>query len=139
MRSFVNICRLCLIFLYVYTAFSKLVDLEKFEQQISQITLLKEAPVVVFGFLFIGEVVSAILLAYKKTMAKGFLLSSILLLLFTLYITSILISSRHLPCSCGGIMQKLSWTQHLILNCFLLGASLYCWRYLKKSKGDGVS
>ena len=35
----------------------------------------------------------------------------------------ILIYSPYVPCSCGGIVSALSWTQHLILN---IGLTLAC-------------
>jgi phage shock protein PspC (stress-responsive transcriptional regulator) len=36
------------------------------------------------------------------------------------YILLMLISDERLPCSCGGVLQQLSWKQHLIFNLFFL-------------------
>src|SRR5690606_3278736 len=39
-----------------------------------------------------------------------------LMVMFTAYIFIILNFSDFVPCSCGGVLEKLSWTQHLIFN-----------------------
>ncbi|WP_417857511.1 MauE/DoxX family redox-associated membrane protein, partial [Xanthomarina gelatinilytica] len=39
-----------------------------------------------------------------------------LMVMFTAYIVIILNFSDFIPCSCGGVLEKLSWTQHLIFN-----------------------
>ena len=36
--------------------------------------------------------------------------------IFTLYIGYMVAFVPKLPCSCGGIIQKMSWNQHLIFN-----------------------
>jgi hypothetical protein len=38
------------------------------------------------------------------------------MILFTTYIVIILNFSSFVPCSCGGILEKLGWTAHLIFN-----------------------
>ena len=42
---------------------------------------------------------------------------------FTVYIYLILNYSDFVPCSCGGILEKLGWTEHLIFNgiCVIMG------------------
>ncbi|HEY0610824.1 MAG TPA: MauE/DoxX family redox-associated membrane protein, partial [Chitinophaga sp.] len=39
-----------------------------------------------------------------------------LMLLFTGYIAAILSFSEELPCSCGGVLEEMSWQQHLVFN-----------------------
>src|SRR5690606_14703009 len=38
------------------------------------------------------------------------------MVMFTAYIFIILNFSDFVPCSCGGVLEKMSWTQHLIFN-----------------------
>ncbi|MBS1567215.1 MAG: hypothetical protein JST39_22720 [Bacteroidetes bacterium] len=38
--------------------------------------------------------------------------------LFTGYVAVMLSLSYYLPCSCGGILQALSWQGHLVFNVF---------------------
>ena len=39
---------------------------------------------------------------------------------FTLYIIDMMTFDKYLPCSCGGIIETLTWAQHLCLNIALL-------------------
>jgi hypothetical protein len=63
-----------------------------------------------------AEGIISFLLFFIRTRIWGLLGSVLLLLAFTAYIAYMLISSKILPCSCGGIIQKLSWPGHLVFN-----------------------
>nr|WP_276834881.1 MauE/DoxX family redox-associated membrane protein [Chryseobacterium cucumeris] len=54
----------------------------------------------------------------------GLIGSFVLMLIFTGYIALLLSKSKNLPCSCGGILEKMSWNQHLYFNigCVTLSA-----------------
>lgn len=112
------------ILLFCYAAISKIMDFEKFQVQISESSLLS----VFAGFLpyvlVISEFIIAGLLCYPKTRSLGLIGSFILMLVFTGYISVLLLRTENLPCSCGGILEKMSWTQHLYFNigCVLLSA-----------------
>jgi len=60
------------------------------------------------------------LLIFNTWRMIGLYASFFMMLSFTLYITLMLLFTKHLPCSCGGVLRKLSWPQHLILNIFFL-------------------
>jgi hypothetical protein len=38
------------------------------------------------------------------------------MVMFTAYIVAILNFSNYVPCSCGGVLEKLGWREHLIFN-----------------------
>ena len=38
------------------------------------------------------------------------------MVMFTTYIFIIMHFSEHVPCSCGGVLQRLGWQEHLIFN-----------------------
>jgi uncharacterized membrane protein YphA (DoxX/SURF4 family) len=42
--------------------------------------------------------------------------SFMLLLVFTVYITSVVKFSDSIPCSCGGVLSSLGWTDHILFN-----------------------
>ncbi len=46
----------------------------------------------------------------------GFYAALGLMIAFTGYIIAITQFSQYIPCSCGGILEKLGWTEHLIFN-----------------------
>jgi hypothetical protein len=42
------------------------------------------------------------------------------MVLFTGYVIALLTTSTELPCSCGGIIEQLSWQGHLVFNSTLI-------------------
>ena len=38
------------------------------------------------------------------------------MVMFTAYIIAITRFSEYVPCSCGGVLQNMSWNQHLFFN-----------------------
>lgn len=120
-NSFVLIVSYLFILLFVYAAVSKLLDYENFKVQLGQSPLLSVyalwlAPsVLVFEFLF------AILLLFHASRYMGLLGSYIIMVLFSVYIYLILNFSTFVPCSCGGVLEKMTWSEHLLFNiCFTI-------------------
>jgi hypothetical protein len=44
--------------------------------------------------------------------------------MFTAYIITILNFSEYIPCSCGGILQNMTWKTHLVFNIGLVLLSI---------------
>jgi hypothetical protein len=42
--------------------------------------------------------------------------------------------AEHLPCNCGGVLQKMNWRQHLIFNLFFICLSLIGIRLYQSNK-----
>lgn len=104
------------VILFCYAAISKVLDFEKFQDQISASPLLNEFSQFLPYTIIIVEVLIAGLLCYRKTRTTGLIGSFVLMLIFTVYVTLLLRTSKNLPCSCGGILEKMSWNQHLYFN-----------------------
>ncbi|WP_288462529.1 MauE/DoxX family redox-associated membrane protein [uncultured Chryseobacterium sp.] len=104
------------ILLFCYAAISKILDFEKFREQISASPLLNGFSQFLPYTIIIAEFLIAGLLCYRKTRTIGLIGSFILMLIFTGYIALLLSTSKNLPCSCGGILEKMSWNQHLYFN-----------------------
>lgn len=104
------------ILLFCYAGISKLLDFENFQDQISASPLLNGFSQFLPYTIIIVEFLIAGLLCYRKTRTTGLIGSFILMLVFTGYIALLLSTSQHLPCSCGGILEKMSWHQHLYFN-----------------------
>ncbi|WP_313266859.1 MauE/DoxX family redox-associated membrane protein [Epilithonimonas vandammei] len=124
-----------LILLFCYAAISKLLDFENFQTQISASSLLDGSSQFLPYTIIIVEFLIAGLLCYRKTGTTGLIGSFILMLIFTGYTALLLSTSKNLPCSCGGILEKMSWNQHLyfnigcvILSIIALGLNLKCSR-----------
>jgi len=104
------------VFLFVYASVSKLIAVSDFRIQISQSPLLAPIGGFVAWFIPLFELAVAVLLVTQRWRFTGLLASFGLMLAFTLYIVAILQFSEHIPCSCGGVLQQLGWTEHLVFN-----------------------
>lgn len=111
------------ILLFCYAAISKALDFENFQVQIGQSPLLSAYAGFVSYAIIILELLIVVLLAIPKTNLIGLYSSTALMSAFTIYIYLILNYSDFVPCSCGGILEKMGWTEHLIFNilCVVLG------------------
>lgn len=114
-----------LVFLFIYAAVSKLLDFDKFNYQLHQSPFIANISGFVAWAIPLGEIGISILLISKRTRIVGLYLSLFLMLLFTGYIFIMLKYSSYLPCSCGGVLSKMSWKQHFIFNLLFTGLSLW--------------
>ena len=104
------------ILLFCYAAISKLLDFENFQNQVSASPLLNGFSQFLPYVIIIVEFSIVGLLCYRKTRTTGLIGSFVLMSIFTGYIALLLSTSKNLPCSCGGILEKMSWNQHLYFN-----------------------
>ena len=112
----IDIICLLYIVLFVYAATSKILDFENFKVQLGQSPLLTAfADYVAIGVPAI-EYVITLMLIIPKFRFYGLLAAFSLMLMFSTYIVIILNSGQFIPCSCGGILEKMGWTEHLIFN-----------------------
>jgi hypothetical protein len=109
------ICYL-LIFLFVYTACSKLGGLRAFQQVISQSSFVKTNAVFISIAVPVAELLVSGLLFFNRSRIYGLWLSVALLTGFSLYILVMLLTMPDLPCSCGGVIGKLGWKGHIVFN-----------------------
>lgn len=108
------------ILLFVYAAVSKLLDFENFQAQLGQSPLLSPfADFVSFAVIAV-ELIVAVLLSIARVRYFALWGAIALMSMFTAYIVIILHFSSFVPCSCGGILEKLGWTEHLFFNMVLL-------------------
>lgn len=104
------------IILFIYAAASKMLDFENFQVQLAQSPLLSAyAGFISFGVVIL-ELVIVGLLCFNFTRLWGLYASFAIMVAFTVYIFLILNYSDFVPCSCGGILEKMGWTEHLIFN-----------------------
>jgi len=108
------------ILLFVYAAVSKIIDFQNFQAQLGQSPLLSAFASWVSWLVLILELGIVVLLIFPKLRTIGLLASTLLMTLFTAYIFIILNYSSFVPCSCGGILEKMSWNTHLIFNIFFI-------------------
>ena len=123
------------ILLFCYASMSKMMDFENFQVQIGQSPLLSAFAEFISYAVIIIELIIVLLLMLQRSRIAGLYASTALMSAFTMYIFLILNYSDFIPCSCGGILEKLGWSEHLIFNivCIILGV-LAILVYNKKNK-----
>lgn len=113
--SLETICILYVV-LFVYAAVSKLLDFENFQVQLGQSPLLSAFAGWVSWGVPIIELVIALLLLVPRFRLVGLYAAFSIMVMFTAYIVIILNFSSFVPCSCGGILEKMGWGEHLVFN-----------------------
>lgn len=113
---------ICLLFvlLFVYAAVSKLIDFERFQVQIAQSPILSAYAFLISRMVISVELLIAVLLIFSKTRMSGLFGALSLMTMFTFYIYIVLNYSSFVPCSCGGILEKMTWRTHLLFNLFFV-------------------
>ncbi len=115
-KPIIDIISALFICLWLYAGASKLLDYGSFRVQLGKSPFISGfAPLLVWG-VPVFEILIAVTLMFGRTVKIGLYASFFLMSLFTIYIIAMLNFSYYLPCSCGGIIEKLSWTQHLWFN-----------------------
>jgi putative oxidoreductase len=120
-RLFTQLVIFLMIIIWVYAAASKIFEFQHFKAEMHSQVLYPFLQTMIIYFLPPAELGVAILLAIDKTRLAGMYCSFALLLLFTVYIALIILHLfKRVPCSCGGILEHMGWTAHLLFNLFLL-------------------
>ena len=115
-----------LILLWCYTGLSKIIQHQHFTFQMSlSPSNFVAANHEVLGWIVpISELLLVLMLISTSFRIWGLFGSMILLVIFEIYIVSMLFS-QHLPCACGGVIGALSWKGHVVFNAvFVLIATL---------------
>lgn len=123
-ERFIEIIAALYIMLFIYAGVSKLLDIELFRVQISQSPLLTEVAGLLSWAVPGLEVVIAISLVFEKTRLMGFYAALMLMVAFTGYIVLASRFSDFVPCSCGGVIQQMTWNQHLVFNLFFVAIAV---------------
>ena len=127
------------ILLFFYAATSKLIAYEKSELQMSKSPIITDYAHILVWLVPGIEVIIGIFLVIPKTVLNGLYAALALMILFTAYIYSILNFSNYIPCSCGGVLQQLSWSEHLIFNTvFILLALVAIYLKISISKDKNI-
>lgn len=112
----VEVISFLFVVLFTYAAANKLVDYQKFSVQIGLSPLLTGFQNFIPWMVISIELLVSALLLFPRYRLYALFASFSLMTMFTAYIVAILKFSNFVPCSCGGVLEKLGWTEHLIFN-----------------------
>lgn len=109
---------ICLLFvlLFLYASASKLMDFQHFKIELGQSPLLSAFADQFSVFVPVLEIIICVLLLIPRFKLVGLFAAYGLMVMFTAYIFIILHYTSFVPCSCGGVLEKMSWNAHLAFN-----------------------
>ena len=102
--------------LFVYASVSKLLDYQKFSVQLGQSPMLTNYASLLAWLVPVIELNIAWLLVLSKTRIIGLYAACSLMVMFTTYIVIITTYDDYVPCSCGGVLESMGWSGHLVFN-----------------------
>ena len=114
-----------LIMLFLYASLSKFLDFYTFTGEMNNQPLPNSWTPFLVWFIPCSEILMCIALLFERTRLIGFYASLFFMSLFTIYSIFIVLNFfGRIPCSCGGVIKRLTWTQHIVLNLFFVALSI---------------
>lgn len=113
------------VLLFVYASLSKFLDFRTFIKEMNNQPLPNSWTPLLVWTIPCSEIGLSLALIFERTRLIGFYGSLVLMSLFSCYAIIILCHGfSYIPCSCGGIIKRLTWRQHLLLNLFFVGLAM---------------
>jgi len=121
-------------FLYMYTGYDKLLNIDSFIKGNSKIPYLGQYAKLIGWGIPILEILLAILLIlpFPKIKLTVLWASVVLMGVFTLYLALMLAFVEDKLCHCGGVIASMSWSTHLLFNLCWIVAGIYAIKRLKR-------
>lgn len=120
---FVEIVAFLISALFIYTGIMKLREHDVFRFAIGNTPVLKPMASALAWALPVLELLIAVLLLVPALRRKGLYAAFGLMIAFTIYIAANLVFASKLPCNCGGVLQQMTWPQHLVFNIVVTAAA----------------
>ena len=133
-RTIIEIITVLNIILFLYTGIAKIMDYSIFKEQLALSPILSWAAEPVALLLPGVEFIIVLILVIPRWRLKGLYASLTIMTLFTIYIIALFSISSEMPCSCGGIIEQLSWKQHIVFNSAFILTNIWGIILLKKEK-----
>ncbi len=109
------------IFLFAYAATEKILDYSNFSYQLGRFPFFPVFLNQTAWLIPLVEYLAIFLLLFPSLRLAGLYLASGLMVLFTVYLGGVILFAPKIPCSCGGILEQLSWGKHILFNlCWIL-------------------
>lgn len=133
-QLYLKIVSFLYILLFVYTATSKLLNIELFQLRLERFPFISTYAIwIAWGVPFL-EIMIAGLFLFPKFILTALYASFSLMSIFTAYIILVLKFSDSVPCSCGGVISALDWKEHLIFNYAFIAIAIIGILLIEKNK-----
>ena len=130
----INVIAALFILLFMYTGLNKINEHVSFQTVLSKSPLLESSFKIISWLVPIAEILTSVFLFFPATRKLGLLMSLLLMTLFTFYISYMLLFTPQLPCSCGGVLKEMNWTQHFFFNVSFVFLAICGLWLIKKNK-----
>lgn len=139
-QNLITVIRFLLILLFIYAAFSKLLIVNTFQQQLAQSPLIPPSIITILAYIVpIFEISIALLLIIEQFALWGLFLSTLTMFFFSLYLIALVqFFPSNLPCACGGILNKLGYTEHITFNIIFTLLASYGLIYFKPQSSNEI-
>ena len=104
------------IILFMYTAASKLFTIDSFASTLSKSPLIGRYGLAMAWTIPTLEIAISFLLVLDLSRKWSIPVATGLMLIFTAYLSYMVLSGSKLPCHCGGLISTLTWSQHIWFN-----------------------
>ncbi len=136
-KIFTSIAGALFVVLFAYAATDKLMHIREFRNHLG-VTFLSPMRGVIVWMAPAAELLTCLFLMVPAWRKMGLWSAFTLMIVFTAYIIVMLTAFDRIPCSCGGVINTLSWHEHLIFNTALIllagGALLLHVKFDRKKK-----
>ncbi|OJU74566.1 MAG: hypothetical protein BGO09_02950 [Bacteroidetes bacterium 47-18] len=131
------------IIVWGYTGINKLYAPHKFAATMKDVKFMRPFADFLSYFVPIFELLLCLFLVFSfvtigktdiNTRKIGLYVSAIFIFALTVYVGLMIAMYEHLPCRCGGVVEWLSWRNHLYLNIGLLLLAIAAIVVMKKNK-----
>lgn len=127
------------ILLFIYTGLMKLLDHTLFINAMHKSSWLAPFASILSIVVPLAELLTAAFLLIPTTRKIGFYSSLGLMSIFTVYVGLMLYFQSNLPCTCGGIIQQMTWHQHFYFNsAFTLLSIIAVWLSNRLKREENV-
>src|SRR5689334_21334432 len=113
---FLDIILVLFAVLFVYAAVSKLISYDEFRAEIGKSPLIANHGWWIAWAIPSLEIIIAAILFIPRLQLISLYSAFTLMFIFTIYIAFMLVFTPNLPCSCGGILSAMGWSEHLMFN-----------------------
>lgn len=115
--------------MFSYASLSKLASVSAFQYQLAQSPLIPPFSVQLLSYgVPIAELMIVVMLFSNRFKRAALFAFLFMMILFTVYLITLISINENLPCSCGGILGKMSFKVHIVFNVLFVLVALWAIR-----------
>ncbi|WP_277014290.1 MauE/DoxX family redox-associated membrane protein [Flavobacterium lindanitolerans] len=139
-KIFTDLTVALLIVLFLHTSLSKFLDFKGFVFDLNNQPFPNSYTPFLSCFIPSVEIAIVLGLLFEKTRGIALFASLFLMVAFTIYTSLVLLGFfDYVPCSCGGVVSYLNWTQHFFFNLFFVAITTAAILFRNNKNSDNLT